>query len=1004
MRLPTGQVTFLLTDIEGSTRLWESHPEEMILALEQHDRIAIHAIQQYDGTIIKSRGEGDSLFAVFSDPLKATFAAAQFQMSLLQAAWPPPLAIIKVRMALHTGMATLREGDYFGPTVNRCARLRAIAHGGQILISSTTAQKIESNLPEGFSLVHLGTIALRDIYTPEPIYQLVAPGLPTQFPMLPTSSPPDAIKGYLPTLLTSFIGREKELKQLEQLLNRTRLLTLSGSGGCGKTRLAIEFAERLQAEFSDGIWFIELASIADPSFIPHAVANALGVAALPIYPSAQEAILEHLKSQRVLLLLDNCEHLIEAAAQFANTLLHTCPYLKIVATSREPLNITGEVTFRVPSLSLPQNDDFGLPERLIESEAVKLFLERAQAVTNDLSLSPENLNYIASICRRLDGIPLAIELAAARCRALSLKDIESHLGDMFQLLSQSPRTSISRHKTLRAALDWSYSPLTPPQKRLLQRLAVFTGGWTLEAAEAICADTDDRSTDAAFLPTYDVLDTLSLLTDRSLVNYDTHADRFSLLEPMRQYSLQLLRQSGEEPMLRERHAQWFTQWVEEAAERIPGPDQEEWFSRLERDNDNLRAVLTQPNVAIELRLRLAIALWRHWLARDQLQEGQDLLQHLLREKGVPSSPLKAKALHVLASLACKQGNYDIAEYAIRESLQLSLQHNDLLAAAHTRVVEGEIAHARGDYDAAFTRFAAAYETLKNFDSRIDMAEALQGLGDSALSRNECPSARAYYMEALEIRRTLKDQRGIANLLHALGNVALFLGKYAEAAKQYQESIEMRERFQDRKGIAASLNNLGGVALLNGDYAQAEAFCRRSLTLRQQIGDKRGIAFSLLTLGHIAREKGDLEEALDYSEQSVQLFQQLGNRVNAATALCDCSLTLIRLNELSQAAAILHEVVDSCREISSHFLCLLVIETAAELAAAQKNYALAAQLLGAYDQHASLLEMPIPPIRKSAQERLRSQLNATLGSEPFQQALESGHQIATQSLFEQIRTL
>lgn len=1003
MRLPTGQVTFLLTDIESSTRLWESHPEEMMLVLEQHDRIAIHAIQQYDGAIIKSRGEGDSLFAVFADPLKAAFAAVQFQMSLLQAAWPAGLTI-KVRMALHTGMATLRDGDYFGPTVNRCARLRAIAHGEQILISSTTAQKIEANLPEGFYLIHLGTLALRDMSTSEPIYQLIAPGLPEQFPLLASPLSPDTIKGNLPTLLTSFIGREQELKQLEHLLNRTRLLTLSGSGGCGKTRLAIEFAERLQTEFPDGVWFVELTTITDPSFIPHAAANALGVSTLPTSSSALEAVQEHLKSQRVLLLLDNCEHLIDAAAQFANTLLHTCPYLKIVATSREPLNITGEVTFRVPSLSLPHAAGQSSPELLLKSEAVKLFVERAQAVVNGLSLSSENLNYIASICRRLDGIPLAIELAAARCRALSLKDIEAHLSDMFHLLSHSPRTSISRHKTLRAALDWSYIPLTPPQKRLLQRLAIFTGGWTLEAAEAICADADDRSDDEAFLPTYDILDTLSILTDRSLVNYDTHADRFSLLEPMRQYGLELLQQSGEEPVLRERHALWFTQWVEEAATHIPGPEQEEWLARLERDNDNLRAVLTHPNLPIEPRLRMAIALWRYWLARDQLQEGQDLLQHLLQEKEVPPTPLKAKASHVLASLACKQGNYGLAESSIRESLQLSLQHNELLTAAHARVVEGEIAHARGDYDSAFTRFAAAYETLKNFDFRIGMAEALQGLGDSALARNECTLARTYYMEALEIRRALKDQRGIANLLHALGNVALFLGKYAEAAKYYQESIEMREEFLDRKGLAASLNNLGGVALLRGDYAQAEAFCRRSLNLRQQLGDKRGIAFSLLTLGHIASEKGELEEALDHGEQSAQLFQQLGNRVNAATALCDCSLTLIRLGELSQAAAILHEAADACREFSSHFLCLLVIETAAELAAAQRNYPLAAQLLGAHDQYAALLDMPIPSIRKSAQERLRAQLSATLGTEPFQKTLESGRQFDRQSLFERIRTL
>lgn len=480
-----GTITFLFTDIEGSTKLWEEHPDAMRQAVMRHDELAQEIVRRHNGRILKSKLEGDSIFAIFPVATDAIAAAVDIQRAITTEPWPEDIAI-RVRMALHTGDAQLRDEDYYGPSVNRCARLRAIAHGGQIVISLATEELARDSLPPGVSLDDMGMHRLRDLTRPEQVFQVIADGLRVDFPPLKSL---DVLPNNLPQQVTSFIGREKEIAEVKALLTTTRLLTLTGSGGAGKTRLSLQVAADLLDRYEDGVWFVELAPLSDPALVHQAIASALGVREEAGRPISQ-TLTEYLKAKEVLLVIDNCEHLLQAVAQACEHLLRTCPHVRFLTSSREGLNIMGETTYRVPSLSMPDPKKVPSPERLSEFESVRLFIERAQAAQPNFEVTSQNSAAVAQLCVRLDGIPLAIELAAARVRALSVDQINERLDDRFRLLTGGSRTALPRQQTLRALIDWSYDLLTPQEQTLLRRLSVFAGGWTLEAAEAVCADPD----------------------------------------------------------------------------------------------------------------------------------------------------------------------------------------------------------------------------------------------------------------------------------------------------------------------------------------------------------------------------------------------------------------------------------------------------------------------------------------------------------------------------------
>ena len=538
VQIPSGTVTLLFTDIEGSTRLWEAEPAAMALALRRHDDLLRQAIEQASGYVFKT--VGDAFCAAFADARSALAAVLTAQQSLSSEPWPTSRPI-RVRMSLHTGVCEERDGDYFGPVVNRAARLEAVAHGGQVLLSGATAELLSGSLPDGVSLADLGLHRLKDLGRPEQVFQLRAGFLAAEFPPLSSLDNPE-LPNNLPCVLSAFIGRAHELAEVRDLIRSARLITLTGAGGSGKTRLALQAAAELIGTTSDGVWLAELAQVTDGGHVAAVVASVLGLSD-QCGPSVLDSVTEALADQDLLLVLDNCEHVIDAAAKFCDQVIRRCPRVRILATSREPLGIDGERVYRVPSLSLPQSDTDNADE-LAASDAVRLFAERARAQNPGFVLDARSVPLVASICRRLDGIPLALELAAARLSSMSLAQIADRLDQRFRLLTGGSRNAMPRQQTLQATVDWSFSLLNLAERGTLTRLSVFAGGFDLEAAEQLCTT---EGVDAL-----DVMDLLGSLVDKSLIVADQTADpvRYRLLETIRQYSAQeLLRMTDDATVL-----------------------------------------------------------------------------------------------------------------------------------------------------------------------------------------------------------------------------------------------------------------------------------------------------------------------------------------------------------------------------------------------------------------------------------------------------------------------
>lgn len=637
--LPAGTVTFLFSDIQGSTKLWEKHPHAMRLAVARHDALLRQTLETEGGGCV-FKTVGDAFHAAFDLPEAALGAALAAQQALHAEAWSLPEGQpLRVRLALHTGTAELRDNDYFGAALSRAARLLSAAHGGQTLVLETTASLLADSLPADAVLRTLGRHRLKDLAQPQEIFQLLHPSLPSEFP------PPRSLESFshnLPSQLTSFIGRETEMGEARALLGQSRLLTLTGMGGAGKSRLALQVAADVVDDYPDGVWLIELAPLSDPNLVPQAIASALGLREESDKRLA-ETLTDTLRPKSLLLILDNCEHLVDACARLADTLLRACPGLRLLATSREALDIGGETLFPLASLSLPSGPALPPADMLRQYESVRLFVDRATAAQPAFRFSAGNAPAVAQVCSRLDGIPLALELAAARVKVLSPEQIVSRLDDRFRLLSGGSRTALPRQQTLRALIDWSYDLLSPAEQALLRRLSVFAGGWTLEAAESVCA--------GEAVEDWEVLDLLSHLVAKSLVAVEPPEDgqvRYRLLENLRQYAGERLAETADAVRLPPRHRDWFLNFAEEAELHLSGPEHAHWLDRLEREHDNFRKALqfcqTQPAEA-EAFLRLAGALNRFWSVRSYLSEGRGWLEppwpplptHRLRSAPRPST-------------------------------------------------------------------------------------------------------------------------------------------------------------------------------------------------------------------------------------------------------------------------------------------------------------------------------------------------------------------------------
>lgn len=620
--VPSGTVSFLFTDVVGSTRSWEDDPAGTARGIEMHDEIVKRRVAEAGGHVFSTAGDGFGV--AFATAHEALATAVRIQRELLTARWPG--SPLEVRMGLHTGTADERDGDYFGPVVNRAARIQASGHGGQILISATTAEAAASGLDSDTTLVDLGLHRLRDVEEPLRLYDVRHTALPVVTEPLRTQ---DALRHNLPEFLTSFVGRDEQMERLDELLAEHRLVVLTGVGGTGKTRLAVEAGHRQLPAYRDGVWLVELAPVTDPSLVMTAIGDTWGLRPGEGAPIA-DVVARYLRERELLVVIDNCEHVLEAAAGAIRHILDSAPGVRVIATSRESVGLPGEALLHVPSLGLPSDSDE------IDSESAQLFLERAADVRPDFSPDAPELEAVARICRRVDGIPLGLELAAARLRSLSAQELADRLEDSFRILAGSAKASLPRQRTLSATIDWSHDLLETPDRTVFRRLAVFAGGFNLEAAEAVCPGNDMEG--------WEVLDHLDSLVDKSLVfpSHDPGRDtRYRMLEPVRQYAQERLMSSGEAAEVQRTHARHYVDMVDAASPRLRGPEQGAWLERLDADYANIRAaftVLSETGDA-ERHLRMAFALFPYWMAGGMQLEAIDTALVGLREIAPGIDPL-----------------------------------------------------------------------------------------------------------------------------------------------------------------------------------------------------------------------------------------------------------------------------------------------------------------------------------------------------------------------------
>ena len=841
--LPSGTVTLLLADVEGSTHLWETQPQEMTAAFARLDRELSDLVAAHGGVRPVEQGEGDSFVVAFARASDAVVAALGLQLA--------PLAPIRLRIGVHTGEVQLRDdANYIGPTINRAARIRDLAHGGQTVLSGTTEDLVADVLPTDAWLTDLGRHELRGVPRPERVVQLCHPDLRNEFPPLRVSS--TVVSTRLPVQLTNFVGRGPQMADVEKMLADNRLVTLTGAGGVGKTRLALEIAARLAPEFRDGVWYADLAPITDPELVPVAVARALG---LPDQPgrSTMDTLLGFVRDRQMLVVLDNCEHLLDASAELVVALLGAAPGLTLLATSREPIGVAGEVSWRVPSLSLAD-------------EAIELFADRARHARPGFAVSDDTAAVVGEICRRLDGVPLAIELAAARVRALSLTEILEGLHDRFRLLTGGARTVVRRQQTLRASVDWSHALLTEPERVLLRRLAVFLGGFDLDAAQAVAGSGDVQR--------YQVLDQLTLLVDKSLVVADDTGGRtrYRLLETVRQYALEKLGESGEADAVRSRHRDYYTAMAA-VLDAPAGRDYEQRLEQAEIEIDNLRAAFgwSRENSAIELALALASSLQPLWEARGRLLEGLVWFDAALADLdayhlGVAPA-VRARALADRAMLAIRVGAAESLDQA-QQALAIAREVDDPALLVRALTACGFVAGLGYHVEVARGCFAEAIGLARAVDDRWRLSQILALQAAAASIAGDLIAVRAAGEEGRDLADAIGDGFNSRQCRYFLGMVQLWRGDLAGAAAQFGEVAAEAAAAHDEIRRVSGLVGQSLALALQGEAAAARAVAEAIPEGGAGLGGRFAVVGHAV-LGFAALAAGDLETAQDASEAGWQ---------------------------------------------------------------------------------------------------------------------------------------
>ncbi len=825
--LPTGTLTLMLTDLVASTRTWEAQPPAMRQAMARHDEIVYESVERHRGVMVESGRAGDSIFAVFRAAKDAAACALEIQRRFRSADWSEAVAL-KIRIGLHTGEVELRAGHYFGPPLNRCARMLALCHGGQTLATEATRQLLVEDPPADVELTDLGLHLLKDIARPERTFQLTDLRYPERFPPLRSRA---ASLTNLTAALSAFVGRERELAELRALVREVRLLTLTGVGGSGKTRLAAQLAMSVVDDMAGGVWLVELAPVSDGRLLPRTVATALDVEEQQGRPLV-DTLVDRCRGPELLLVLDNCEHLLDAAAELVERLLASCPDLRIVVTSREPLNLPGETTWLVPPLAI--------------SDAVRLFTVRARSRSLHFELSERDAPAAADICRRVDGIPLAIELAAARTATLPLGEVQRRLDRGLALLTGGSRTGPRRQRTLEATIDWSYDLLSEGERRLFRRLAVFVGRFSIGAVEAVCAASDPAG-DLA-------LEQLSQLVSKSLVQ--RAGDGYLCLETIRAYARAKLVESGEMDALRAAHARYF---LSVAESRRPGA-LASYLDAVEEDHADMREALRWCIGADpEMGARLSQALFPFWLLRGYALEARAFLEQIVA--ALPeTSAARTRALLETSGFSYTAGDF----------------------AGATRMIDEAVARVR------------------SLDDEI-LARALVLQGSLSVASGDAKAERSL-TEALDLSRRTGNALREAEALHHLGTLALVRGDHDHARELYGESLAVRRR-DGRLDEAETTFALRAFAeMLTNDLERARQDISEALTLSLALRDHRA-AWSLDVLACLAALAGDAEGALRLSGAARSLFESTAQRPPAAWArFAEPPVSRVRAS-LGEAAAL-----------------------------------------------------------------------------------------------------
>ncbi len=860
MQEATTVLTFLFTDIEGSTSKWEEHPEQMAQAVAGHDALLREAVQRTGGHIVKTTGDG--IYAAFPAPADGLGAVIDIQVGLLDPAVTAGLPL-RVRCGLHTGAVHARDNDYFGTTINRTARIMGAAHGGQILVSQALADAMRGQLPEGVSLLDLGSVRLKGLSTSEAVFQVVHPRLDQSFPALREL---EATPNNLPQQLTSFIGRERECAEVAEMLTTARLLTLLGMGGLGKTRLSLQIGSDVMDLYPDGVWFIDLQAVLDGSLVASETARVLSVREEPGRPLLQ-TLCAHLKSRKLLLILDNCEQVIDASAEVANAILRAAPDVRMLTTSRIALRVPGEQTYVVQPLPLPSRS--ASFEALSQSTAVQLFVDRAKLHKPAFALTEKEAPAIAELVSRLEGIPLALELAAARVRSLAVADINKRLNDRYKILTGGDRTLQARQQTLRALVDWSYDLLNENEQALLARLSVFAGGFGLEAAETICG--------ADPLDPMDVLDLITSLVEKSLVNLEETEDgvRYRLLETIRDYSREKLVARGEQAATGAAHCDHFFAMAKTANKESQGAGQAEWTQRLETELDNVRAAIAlalaggvDPIIAV----KLAVALMWFWILRGYSTEGRKYVQTALALPAVQANDfIHGHALYVGASLAYSQSDYAEAQRMLERCLE-----------------------------------------IRRRDGRpLEIAATLSTLSAVRLSVGGADGAREVESEAAKIFQELGDRTNETIAEFHLGQIDAYVGDVAAAKCRFDACLAVARETENHELEGECELMLGVLALQAGDIDLARARLGSSHDICREVGDKRGEATAQWWLGKADLAAGDFEDAPTRLGAALRAFQAFDMYAEMLGCLEDHAL-LVADRGNPETAVRLYSVADAQR--------------------------------------------------------------------------------------------